>query len=190
VLEKFQAKYGFEGFEEGNKFLPRNLFRFKVEFEWKIREASRFEIQYKLLEFEGFFKNLWNLIEGLLIALRWHINSWKEFGNSNLWVYWFAARIWFEFIWIFTLAYLELDYQWLWFLIKILLKVITKAATRVVTALPLKRNLLSRFMEGAQETRKDTLTAYQEGQWDSWKEENFLVTHATFPFARGWDITL
>jgi hypothetical protein len=33
VLENFQAKYGFEGFEEGNKFLPRNLFRFEVEFE-------------------------------------------------------------------------------------------------------------------------------------------------------------
>jgi hypothetical protein len=45
VLENFQIKYAFEGFEKRNDFLHRNFFRFEVKFEWKIREASRFEIQ-------------------------------------------------------------------------------------------------------------------------------------------------
>jgi hypothetical protein len=33
-------------------------------------------------------------------------------------VSWFAYQIWFEIIWIFTLAYLELDYQRIWFITK------------------------------------------------------------------------
>jgi hypothetical protein len=114
-----------------------------------------------------------------------------EFENSNLWVSWFAPRIWFEFIWIFTLAYLELDYQWIWFLIKTSMKVISKPVTRGVTALPLKRNIVSGFMkEIAQEMIKEALTVYQEGQRDSWKEEDFSVTHAIFPSVRGWHSTL
>jgi hypothetical protein len=44
--------------------------------------------------------------------------------------------------------------------------------------------------EGAQETMKDALIAYQEGQRDGWKEEDFSVTHATFPSMRGWYSTL
>jgi hypothetical protein len=48
------------------------------------------------------------------------------------------------------------------------MKVIKKTIIRGVTALPLKRNLISKFMkEGAQETMKDALTAYQEGHWDN-----------------------
>jgi hypothetical protein len=47
-------------------------------------------------------------------------------------------KIWFKFIWIVTLAYLELDYQQIWFLIKTLMKVINKAITRDVTTPPLK----------------------------------------------------
>jgi hypothetical protein len=43
------------------------------------------------------------------------------------------------------------------------MKVIKEAVTRGVTALPLKRNLVSRSMkEGSQETMKDALTALQE----------------------------
>jgi hypothetical protein len=41
----FEIKYIFEGFEERNHFVHRNFFRFDVDFEWKFREASRFEIQ-------------------------------------------------------------------------------------------------------------------------------------------------
>jgi hypothetical protein len=33
VLENFQVKYRFEGFEERNNFLHRNFFRFKLYFE-------------------------------------------------------------------------------------------------------------------------------------------------------------
>jgi hypothetical protein len=33
----------------------------------------------------------------------------KKFGISNSLVSWFASIIWFESIWILTLAYLELD---------------------------------------------------------------------------------
>jgi hypothetical protein len=32
VLRKLEIKYGLEGFEERNKFLNRNFFRFKVKF--------------------------------------------------------------------------------------------------------------------------------------------------------------
>jgi hypothetical protein len=32
-LEKFQIKYGVEGFEERNNFLQRNIFKFEVDFE-------------------------------------------------------------------------------------------------------------------------------------------------------------
>jgi hypothetical protein len=45
VLRKFKIKYGCEGFEEWNNFLYRNFPRFKMDFKWKIREASRFRIQ-------------------------------------------------------------------------------------------------------------------------------------------------
>jgi hypothetical protein len=44
-LENFEVKYGFEGFDERNKFLHRNFFKFEVDFEWKLWEASMFEIQ-------------------------------------------------------------------------------------------------------------------------------------------------
>jgi hypothetical protein len=37
---------------------------------------------------------------------------------------------------------------------------------------------------------KDALTAYQEGQEDSWKEEDFSITHATFPSVHGRHSTL
>jgi hypothetical protein len=48
------------------------------------------------------------------------------------------------------------------------MKVISKPVTRGVTALPLKRNIVSGFMkEIAQEMIKEALTAYQEGQRDS-----------------------
>jgi hypothetical protein len=45
VLENFKIKYEFEVFEERNNFLHRNFFRFKLDFEWKIREASRFKLK-------------------------------------------------------------------------------------------------------------------------------------------------
>jgi hypothetical protein len=44
-LRKYEIKYGFEWFDERNNFLHRNVFRFKVDFEWKFIQASRFEIQ-------------------------------------------------------------------------------------------------------------------------------------------------
>jgi hypothetical protein len=37
-LEKIELKYDFEGFQEGNNFLHRNVFRFEMYFELKIRE--------------------------------------------------------------------------------------------------------------------------------------------------------
>jgi hypothetical protein len=40
---KFEIKYGFEGFEERNNFLHRNIFKFKVNFEVKNREALGLE---------------------------------------------------------------------------------------------------------------------------------------------------
>jgi hypothetical protein len=48
------------------------------------------------------------------------------------------------------------------------MKMISKTITQGVTALSLKRNLVPRFMkEGAQETMKDALTTYLEGQRDN-----------------------
>jgi hypothetical protein len=35
-IEKFEIKYGFEGFEEWNNFLHRNIFIFKMYLELKI----------------------------------------------------------------------------------------------------------------------------------------------------------
>jgi hypothetical protein len=40
LLQKFEIKYGFEGFDEGENFSYRNFSRFKMEFELKFREAS------------------------------------------------------------------------------------------------------------------------------------------------------
>jgi hypothetical protein len=45
MLEKIEIKYSFEGFEERNNFIYRNFLIFEVDFELKLREASRFEIQ-------------------------------------------------------------------------------------------------------------------------------------------------
>jgi hypothetical protein len=39
-LKKIEIKYGFEGFEERNNFLHRNLFRYKMDRELKIRKIS------------------------------------------------------------------------------------------------------------------------------------------------------
>jgi hypothetical protein len=38
-LEKFEIKYGCEGFEERNHFLHQNFFRFELDFELKIWES-------------------------------------------------------------------------------------------------------------------------------------------------------
>jgi hypothetical protein len=43
VLKKFQIKYGIQGFEERNKYLHRNFFRFELDFELKFRETLGFE---------------------------------------------------------------------------------------------------------------------------------------------------
>jgi hypothetical protein len=37
-LKKFGIKYGFEGFDERNIFLHRNLSRFEIDFKLKFRE--------------------------------------------------------------------------------------------------------------------------------------------------------
>jgi hypothetical protein len=54
-------------------------------------------------------------------------------------------------------------------MITTLMTEIRECVTRGVTALPLKRNLVPRFMKGggAQETMNDALTANHEGQWGS-----------------------
>jgi hypothetical protein len=39
-LEKIELKYDFEGFEEGNNFLHRHVFRFVMETELKIWEVE------------------------------------------------------------------------------------------------------------------------------------------------------
>jgi hypothetical protein len=35
-IQKFEIKYGCEGFEERNNFLHRNFFRFEIDFELKL----------------------------------------------------------------------------------------------------------------------------------------------------------
>jgi hypothetical protein len=50
-LEKFEIKYGCEGLEEGNNFLHRNFFKFEIDFKWKFREFSRFELEDNMIEF-------------------------------------------------------------------------------------------------------------------------------------------
>jgi hypothetical protein len=39
-LKKFEIKYFFEGFDERNNFLHRNLFRFEMDFKLKFRESN------------------------------------------------------------------------------------------------------------------------------------------------------
>jgi hypothetical protein len=43
LVENFEIKYGFEGFEERNNFFHRDFFIFKVDVECKFREAQGFE---------------------------------------------------------------------------------------------------------------------------------------------------
>jgi hypothetical protein len=50
-LKKFEIKYGYEGFEEGNNFLHRNFFRFETNFKWKI-------IELLCLKLNRIYKNL------------------------------------------------------------------------------------------------------------------------------------
>jgi hypothetical protein len=52
---------------------------------------------------------------------------------------------------------------------------------------PLERNLALRFTRGRREhmkMMKDTLTVEHRGFQDNWTEENFLVSHVTFPSMR------
>jgi hypothetical protein len=76
-----------------------------------------------------FFKIWCNSGQRLLFALGWDqiVKRNLEFQIHEF--SWFASRIWFEIICIFTLAYLELDYQRIWFITKTLMKVISKAVT-------------------------------------------------------------
>jgi hypothetical protein len=50
-LENFEIKYGFEGFDEGNKFPYRNFLIFEMDVELKIRELLVIEIHGNLREF-------------------------------------------------------------------------------------------------------------------------------------------
>jgi hypothetical protein len=40
MLEKFEIKYGFEGFDERNNFLHMNFSRFELDFKLKFRESN------------------------------------------------------------------------------------------------------------------------------------------------------
>jgi hypothetical protein len=41
--ENFEIKYGYQGFEIRKNFPYRNLLKFVMEFEWKIRETLGFD---------------------------------------------------------------------------------------------------------------------------------------------------
>jgi hypothetical protein len=43
-LQKVEIKYGFEDLKSMNIFVPRNFFRFEMDFKWKFREISMFRI--------------------------------------------------------------------------------------------------------------------------------------------------
>jgi hypothetical protein len=55
-LKKIEIKYGCEGFEISNNFIYRNFSEFEMEFELKIKEASRVGISMKFDEI--FSRNL------------------------------------------------------------------------------------------------------------------------------------
>jgi hypothetical protein len=38
-LENFEIKYGFEGFDERNNFIPRNFSKFEMDFKLKFKES-------------------------------------------------------------------------------------------------------------------------------------------------------
>jgi hypothetical protein len=40
TLKNFEIKFGHEGFEQGNKFLPMKFFRFDMDFELKFGELK------------------------------------------------------------------------------------------------------------------------------------------------------
>jgi hypothetical protein len=67
------------------------------------------------------------------------------------------------------------------YLISIMM-IISIFITLGVTTLPFERNFILRFMKGvgAQEPIKDALIVEKRGCRDSWKEENFLMSHAAF----------
>jgi hypothetical protein len=68
-------------------------------------------------------------------------------------------------------------------MIKSIKKIIKDSITQGVTTLPLKRNLISRFMKGggAQVKMNDALIAEKRGYQNSRQEESFSVSHVTFP---------
>jgi hypothetical protein len=88
---KITIKYGCEGFDVRNNFPYRTVFRFEMDFELKIREASRVWIS---MEIDGISLGTSRFDEKLgkrlLFAPRWHINSWKGSWSFNLWVSWFT----------------------------------------------------------------------------------------------------
>jgi hypothetical protein len=80
----------------------------------RIRKGSRCLIWTKFDEFDGASRidAIW--IRGSCLCLD-DISTHER--NLEIWIHefsWFASRIWFEIVWFFfTLAYLELDYQWI-----------------------------------------------------------------------------
>jgi hypothetical protein len=52
VLKKFEIKYGREGFEEGNIFLERKVFRFEMDFELKFGEFKFYFDFRKLIKID------------------------------------------------------------------------------------------------------------------------------------------
>jgi hypothetical protein len=76
------------------------------------------------------FKNWWNLNKELMFALGWYITHGKKFKISNLWVYGLASKFWFKFWPWATLNWIN---QWIWVLIKSLMKVIRETIIQGVT---------------------------------------------------------
>jgi hypothetical protein len=121
----------------------------------------------------------------LLVKLGWQTNSWK--GNLEFQIGGFLDLlwIWLEFIWIFDFSLLRVGFnQWIWFLIKILMKVIREAVIRGVIALPLKRNPVLRFTKGRGKHKKRWRMHWSRRNEDigTVRKENFSVLHAAFSF--------
>jgi hypothetical protein len=83
--QKFEIKYGLEGFDERNNFLYKNFLRLEMSFEWKFREASQVWIWW------NFFLGpqiLMNFCKGYLCAPRWPLNTWGGLWDCKLGIPW------------------------------------------------------------------------------------------------------
>jgi hypothetical protein len=84
-IEKFEIKYGFEGFDERNNFLHMNVSRFEMDFKLRFREVSMSWNQGKLIGKSWKLGIWWNLANKLLVVPSFKKKVPSKYG-SRIWI--------------------------------------------------------------------------------------------------------